>query len=142
MERTEYLNNAMIAPETLEVVPGVSVRRFSLRSMMLLSRVNNPLASLDAAQDPAKIPLHALVEFIYVHAEKLEIVEHFILKAPEMFLHAVSEFAEKIPLEKLSALQAEIFADLTAARVAQVNALADERGAPTKNAPIPAASQA
>lgn len=140
-DRNNILDDAFTAPETLDVAPGVEVRRLSLQSLSMLARIGSPVAEIFSGTrrgEDVEIPFAALAEFVFVHAAPLDEVKRCVYRERGRLAEAADEFCARVAPAKIPEIVAFLLGDVSAARLAQAHAMRRSGAEPSKNAPSPA----
>lgn len=140
-EREKILNDAMMAPDAVEVCPGVRVRRMSMQSLAMCSRVGvkipgpDDLKSAETPEDAFRV-FPAISEFVFIHAAPIEAVEECVYVKPSLLARNADRFLTKIPVDKLVDVFLAISADQAAISAAETKI--DSEAPDSKNTPSPA----
>ena len=137
--RQDILNNTFTAAEP-EIVPGIRIRKISLQSLSMLTRIGSPIADLkktaNASTEDFSVP--DIAEFIFIHAADPELVERCVYTARFDLAPKADEFCAAIPPDKIPEILAAIMGDAQAVRLSQASALPDSSLPPSKNGQSPA----
>lgn len=140
MERVDILNDAMAAPETIEIVPGVPIRKINMQSLAMLGRIGSPFADFNKLVSGITIPADQLADFIFIHAAPISVVRKLVYQPKrELFSESADTFMASIPMKKVGDILKAIWEDVEAIRAAEANVIPDAGNAPSKNVPSPAA---
>ena len=138
--RQDILNDAFTSPEP-EIVPGIRIRKISLQSLSMLTRIGSPIADLkkaaSAGTEDFSVP--DIAEFIFIHAADPELVRRCVYTARFELASKADEFCAAIPPDKIPEILAAIMGDAQAIRAAQASAIPDASASSSKNEPSPAA---
>ncbi|MBE6401234.1 MAG: hypothetical protein E7037_04305 [Verrucomicrobia bacterium] len=138
--RQNILNDAFTSPEP-EILPGIRIRKISLQSLSMLTRIGSPIADLkkaaNASTEDFSVP--DIAEFIFIHAADPETVRRCVYTARFELAPKADEFCAAIPPDKIPEILAAITGDAQAIRAAQTSAIPDTSIPPSKNEPSPAA---
>lgn len=140
MQRADILNEAMTAPTEVEIIPGIAIRKISLQTLSMLTRIGSPIADLKKAANATteNITLPELAEFIFIHAGPPELVRRCVYAARFELAQHADEFCATIPPDKIPAILAAIMGDAAAIRAAQVSIIPDPNLPESKNGQSPA----
>lgn len=140
--RAAILDDAMLAPASAEIAPGVRVRRLSLRALRRLTLIAHPLAAAASgnASTAAEIALQDLLSAAFILSADEEEWLAFYAATPLVRERLLDAFAGRLQIDSLRIFAEFLNGDNAAISAAQAEAVPDENHGVSKNAPRPAES--
>lgn len=133
-DRQTVLDEAMLAPDTAEIAPGVIVHRFSLALLRRLSRLGNPIADISSTAAGTAANLSDFCEAAFIASATGEDYGKYLTAGVTGREKILDDFCAKLTSASLNKFAEFIRSDAVAVRAAQSAAAPQQNSSMSKNA--------